>query len=81
MIGIGVVSALASGGLLRTREFIMKDAYSLHLDSAGMEEAYEAQAAASVMRRWAIAPTGPTPWPPPPTPWSSSRWTTPGSSR
>ena len=34
------------GGLLRTREFIMKDAYSLHLDSAGMEGAYEAQAAA-----------------------------------
>jgi len=33
-------------GLLRTREFIMKDAYSLHIDSAGLAEAYEAQAGA-----------------------------------
>ncbi len=34
------------GGLLRTREFLMKDAYSLHLDNAGLQQAYEAQAEA-----------------------------------
>ena len=34
------------GGLLRTREFIMKDAYSLHLDQDGLSEAYRAQAEA-----------------------------------
>ena len=34
------------GGLLRTREFIMKDAYSLHLDEGGMAEAYRTQAKA-----------------------------------
>ena len=34
------------GGLLRTREFIMKDAYSLHLDEDGMAEAYRTQAKA-----------------------------------
>ena len=34
------------GGLLRTREFIMKDAYSLHLDDDGLAEAYETQAGA-----------------------------------
>jgi prolyl-tRNA synthetase len=34
------------GGLLRTREFIMKDAYSLSMDQAGLERAYAAQAAA-----------------------------------
>jgi prolyl-tRNA synthetase len=32
------------GGLLRTREFLMKDAYSLHLDEAGLREAYQGQA-------------------------------------
>jgi prolyl-tRNA synthetase len=31
------------GGLLRTREFIMKDAYSLHADEGGMTEAYQSQ--------------------------------------
>jgi prolyl-tRNA synthetase len=36
--------ARARGGLLRTREFLMKDAYSLHLDQAGLEEAYQRQA-------------------------------------
>ncbi len=36
----------ARGGLLRTREFIMKDAYSLHLDQAGLAGAYQTQAAA-----------------------------------
>jgi prolyl-tRNA synthetase len=30
-------------GLLRTREFLMKDAYSLHLDERGLEEAYADQ--------------------------------------
>lgn len=34
------------GGLLRTREFVMKDAYSLHVDRAGMEAAYAVQSAA-----------------------------------
>ena len=34
------------GGLLRTREFIMKDAYSLHLDADGLSEAYRTQALA-----------------------------------
>lgn len=34
------------GGLLRAREFIMKDAYSLHLDETGMAEAYEVQSQA-----------------------------------
>jgi prolyl-tRNA synthetase len=33
--------ARARGGLLRTREFLMKDAYSLHLDQAGLEETYQ----------------------------------------
>jgi prolyl-tRNA synthetase len=36
--------ARARGGLLRTREFLMKDAYSLHLDQAGLEQAYQTQA-------------------------------------
>jgi prolyl-tRNA synthetase len=31
------------GGLLRTREFLMKDAYSLSVDSAGLEQAYAVQ--------------------------------------
>jgi prolyl-tRNA synthetase len=31
-------------GLLRTREFLMKDAYSLSVDAAGLERAYTAQA-------------------------------------
>lgn len=35
-------------GLLRTREFVMKDAYSLHLDRQGLDDAYESQAAAYV---------------------------------
>ena len=34
------------GGLLRTREFIMKDAYSLHTDATGLEGAYRDQAEA-----------------------------------
>jgi prolyl-tRNA synthetase len=34
------------GGLLRTREFIMKDAYSLNADEAGLAEAYRGQAQA-----------------------------------
>ena len=38
--------ARARGGLLRTREFLMKDAYSLHLDRTGLEQAYNAQAGA-----------------------------------
>jgi prolyl-tRNA synthetase len=38
--------ARSRGGLLRTREFLMKDAYSLHLTDAGLAAAYEAQAAA-----------------------------------
>lgn len=33
-------------GLLRTREFIMKDAYSLSIDQAGLERAYAGQAKA-----------------------------------
>ncbi len=33
-------------GVLRTREFIMKDSYSFDRDAAGMEERYEAHAAA-----------------------------------
>ena len=36
------------GGLLRTREFLMKDAYSLHLDDRALGETYERQAAAYV---------------------------------
>jgi prolyl-tRNA synthetase len=38
--------ARARGGLLRTREFLMKDAYSLHLDDAGLASTYATQAAA-----------------------------------
>ncbi len=34
------------GGLLRTREFIMKDAYSLDRDEAGLQASYAAQAGA-----------------------------------
>ena len=34
------------GGLLRTREFIMKDAYSLSIDDEGLAEAYDSQAEA-----------------------------------
>ena len=33
-------------GLLRVREFIMKDAYSFNIDDEGLEEAYQAQRAA-----------------------------------
>ncbi len=38
--------ARSRGGLLRTREFLMKDAYSLHLTNEGLTAAYDAQAAA-----------------------------------
>jgi prolyl-tRNA synthetase len=38
--------ARSRGGLLRTREFLMKDAYSLHLTNEGLAAAYDAQAAA-----------------------------------
>ncbi|MGI9186004.1 MAG: proline--tRNA ligase, partial [Gaiellales bacterium] len=34
------------GGLLRTREFIMKDAYSLDRDREGLQQSYDAQAGA-----------------------------------
>ena len=34
------------GGLLRVREFIMKDAYSFDLDKEGLDESYEKQAQA-----------------------------------
>ena len=34
------------GGLLRTREFIMKDAYSLDRDAEGLQQSYDAQAGA-----------------------------------
>jgi len=46
------------GGLLRTREFIMKDAYSLDRDQAGLQVSYDAQAGAyrrifeRARRRW-----------------------------
>jgi len=33
----------ARGGLLRVREFVMKDAYSCDLDEAGLDASYEAQ--------------------------------------
>jgi prolyl-tRNA synthetase len=36
------------GGLLRGREFVMKDAYSFDVDDAGLERSYEAQRAAYV---------------------------------
>jgi prolyl-tRNA synthetase len=38
--------ARSRAGLLRTREFLMKDAYSLHLTNEGLAAAYETQAAA-----------------------------------
>jgi len=38
--------ARSRGGLLRTREFLMKDAYSLHLTADGLSQAYNDQAAA-----------------------------------
>jgi prolyl-tRNA synthetase len=38
--------ARARGGLLRTREFLMKDAYSLDVDPAGLDDAYAAQTVA-----------------------------------
>jgi prolyl-tRNA synthetase len=45
--------ARARGGLLRTREFIMKDAYSLHVDEAGRRNAYDRQSTAyhTIFRR------------------------------
>jgi prolyl-tRNA synthetase len=45
------------GGLLRTREFLMKDAYSLHMDQAGLEHAYQIQAEAyhRIFRRLGLA--------------------------
>ena len=36
----------ARGGLIRVREFTMKDSYSLDVDEAGLEESYEAHAVA-----------------------------------
>lgn len=36
----------ARGGLIRVREFTMKDSYSLDVDEAGLEESYEAHAEA-----------------------------------
>ncbi len=36
----------ARGGLIRVREFTMKDSYSLDMDEEGLEESYEAHAAA-----------------------------------
>ncbi len=49
--------ARSRGGLLRTREFLMKDAYSLHLTDQGLTEAYAAQAAAyhRIFRRVGLA--------------------------
>ena len=38
--------ARSRGGLLRTREFLIKDAYSLHLTNDGLAAAYDEQAAA-----------------------------------
>jgi prolyl-tRNA synthetase len=38
--------ARSRGGLLRTREFLMKDAYSLHLTADGLTQAYNEQASA-----------------------------------
>ena len=38
--------ARSRGGLLRTREFLMKDAYSLHLTADGLTQAYNDQASA-----------------------------------
>src|SRR5215212_7216564 len=38
--------ARSRGGLLRTREFLMKDAYSLHLTVDGLAKAYDDQATA-----------------------------------
>jgi prolyl-tRNA synthetase len=38
--------ARSRGGLLRTREFLMKDAYSLHLTDSGLAQAYNDQASA-----------------------------------
>src|SRR5438309_2022077 len=39
---------LVRGGLIRTREFVMKDAYSFDADEAGLDEAYQAQYGAYV---------------------------------
>jgi prolyl-tRNA synthetase len=38
----------ARGGLIRVREFVMKDAYSCDLDEAGLDVSYEAQKAAYI---------------------------------
>lgn len=38
--------ARSRGGLLRAREFLMKDAYSFDLDEAGLQASYDAQRAA-----------------------------------
>ena len=38
----------ARGGLLRVREFVMKDAYSCDLDEAGLDASYEAQKGAYI---------------------------------
>jgi prolyl-tRNA synthetase len=49
--------ARSRGGLLRTREFLMKDAYSLHLNADSLAAAYATQAAAyaRVFRRVGLA--------------------------
>jgi len=49
--------ARSRGGLLRTREFLMKDAYSLHVTDQGLTDAYAAQAAAyhRIFRRVGLA--------------------------
>jgi len=49
--------ARSRGGLLRTREFMMKDAYSLHLTADGLAAAYGEQAAAyrKIFRRVGLA--------------------------
>lgn len=49
--------ARSRGGLLRTREFLMKDAYSLHLSTDALDVAYATQAAAyhRIFRRLGLA--------------------------
>jgi prolyl-tRNA synthetase len=49
--------ARSRGGLLRTREFLMKDAYSMHLTDEGLAAAYAAQAEAyhRIFRRVGLA--------------------------
>src|SRR5437870_1467423 len=47
-LAAGIYQTRPLGGLIRTREFVMKDAYSFSADEASLDEAYQAQYGAYV---------------------------------